>query len=123
MLRDTWDLPRPGIEPLSPAVAGGFLTTEPSDKPKSKPLEAWSQHPQCLPFSYVLLGRVIKQTVLKEGRNRFSLWEAGAAVTLLRVYAKGKPLTGVTDTAVTQPGHTSRKLTDWVCTRIINFIL
>ena len=24
-----WDLPRPGIEPLSPALAGGFLTTGP----------------------------------------------------------------------------------------------
>ena len=24
-----WDLPRPGIEPVSPALAGGFLTTGP----------------------------------------------------------------------------------------------
>ena len=24
-----WDLPRPGIEPVSPALAGGFLTTAP----------------------------------------------------------------------------------------------
>ena len=23
-----WDLPGPGIEPMSPALAGGFLTTE-----------------------------------------------------------------------------------------------
>ena len=96
---------------MSPAVASGFLTPEPSGKPKSKPLEAWSQHPQCHPFSYVLLGRVVKQTTLKEGRNRFSLWEAGAAVTLLREYAKGKPLTGVIDTVVTQPSNMSRKLT------------
>ena len=28
-----WDLPRPGIEPMSPALAGGFLTIEPSGKP------------------------------------------------------------------------------------------
>ena len=27
-----WDLPRPGIEPMSPALADGFLTTEPSGK-------------------------------------------------------------------------------------------
>ena len=27
-----WDLPGPGIKPLSPALAGGFLTTEPSGK-------------------------------------------------------------------------------------------
>ena len=25
----TWDLPRSGIEPMSPALAGGFFTTEP----------------------------------------------------------------------------------------------
>ena len=23
-----WDLPKPGIEPMSPALAGGFLTEE-----------------------------------------------------------------------------------------------
>ena len=30
-----WDLPRPGIEPVSPALAGGFLTTAPPGKPSS----------------------------------------------------------------------------------------
>ena len=28
-----WDPPRPGIKPMSPALAGGFLTIEPSGKP------------------------------------------------------------------------------------------
>ena len=28
----TWDLPRPGIEPVSPAMAGGLFTTEPPEK-------------------------------------------------------------------------------------------
>ena len=28
-----WDLPGPGIEPVSPAMAGGFLTTAPPGKP------------------------------------------------------------------------------------------
>ena len=28
-----WDLPGPGIEPMSPALAGGFFTTEPPGKP------------------------------------------------------------------------------------------
>ena len=27
------DLPRPGVEPVSPALAGGFFTTEPPGKP------------------------------------------------------------------------------------------
>ena len=29
------DLPHPGIEPASPALAGGFFTTEPPGKPKA----------------------------------------------------------------------------------------
>ena len=28
-----WDLPGPGIEPESPALAGRFFTTEPPGKP------------------------------------------------------------------------------------------
>ena len=28
-----WDLPRPGLEPVSPALAGRFLTTAPPGKP------------------------------------------------------------------------------------------
>ena len=33
-----WDLPGPGIEPVSPALAGGFFTSEPPGKPGSKDL-------------------------------------------------------------------------------------
>ena len=29
------DLPEPGIEPTSPALTGGFFTTEPAGKPKN----------------------------------------------------------------------------------------
>ena len=32
LLRSMWDLPRPGLEPVSPALAGGFLTTAPPGK-------------------------------------------------------------------------------------------
>ncbi|KAJ8788368.1 hypothetical protein J1605_000424 [Eschrichtius robustus] len=32
LLRSMWDLPGPGIEPVSPALAGGFLTTVPPGK-------------------------------------------------------------------------------------------
>ena len=28
-----WDLPGTGLEPVSPALAGGFLTTAPAGKP------------------------------------------------------------------------------------------
>ena len=29
-----WDLPRPGLEPVSPALAGRFSTTAPPGKPR-----------------------------------------------------------------------------------------
>ena len=32
LLRGMWDLPRPGLEPVSPALAGGFLITAPPGK-------------------------------------------------------------------------------------------
>ena len=33
LLRGMWDLPRPGLEPVSPALAGRFSTTAPPGKP------------------------------------------------------------------------------------------
>ena len=33
LLCGMWDLPGPGIKPVSPALAGGFLTTAPPGKP------------------------------------------------------------------------------------------
>ena len=36
------DLPRPGLEPVSPALAGGFSTTAPPGKPQNSPF--WSIH-------------------------------------------------------------------------------
>ena len=35
LLRGMWDLPRPGLEPVSPALAGGFSTTAPPGKPSA----------------------------------------------------------------------------------------
>ena len=35
LLRGMWDLPRPGLEPVSPALAGRFSTTAPPGKPKT----------------------------------------------------------------------------------------
>ena len=33
VVQGTWDLPGSGIEPMSPALAGGLFTTEPPGKP------------------------------------------------------------------------------------------
>ena len=40
-----WDLPRPGIEPVSSALAGRFLTTEPSGKSLSELSDALMESP------------------------------------------------------------------------------
>ena len=34
LLCGMWDLPGPGLEPVSPALAGGFFTTAPPGKPE-----------------------------------------------------------------------------------------
>ena len=36
-----WDLLGPGIEPKSPSLAGGFLTTEPPGKPLEPLASVW----------------------------------------------------------------------------------
>ena len=38
LLCGLWDLPGPGLEPVYPALAGGFSTTAPPGKPNSTPL-------------------------------------------------------------------------------------
>ena len=35
LLHGMWDLPRPGLEPMSPALAGSFPTTAPPGKPRN----------------------------------------------------------------------------------------
>ena len=35
LFRGMWDLPRPGLEPVSPALAGRLSTTAPPGKPNS----------------------------------------------------------------------------------------
>ena len=48
----TWDLPRPGIKPVSPAVPGRFFTTEPAGKPLVLPLnpspQSWLPSWNCM---------------------------------------------------------------------------
>jgi len=34
LFRGVWDLPKPGMEPMSPALASSFFTTEPPGKPQ-----------------------------------------------------------------------------------------
>ena len=61
-----WGLPGPGLEPVSPALAGGFLTTVPPGKPRLASLSVWpvdswvefsffSFVQDCLVFRYLCL--------------------------------------------------------------------
>ena len=43
LLRGTWDPPRPGLEPVSPALAGRFSTTAPPGKPWNGALLIWGR--------------------------------------------------------------------------------
>ena len=45
------DLPDPGIEPMSPVLAGGFFTTEPPRKPRASLYYLLKLHKN-LKFSY-----------------------------------------------------------------------
>ena len=48
--RGTWDPPRPGLEPMSPAPAGRLSTTAPPGKPKRHVLMFLSAHTDILPL-------------------------------------------------------------------------
>ena len=48
LLRGMWDLPRPGLEPMPPALAGRFLTTA----PPGKPLTSFLSRVPCIPTSW-----------------------------------------------------------------------
>ena len=53
LLRTMWDLPRPGLKPMSPALAGGFLTIAPPGK--SQHLSLNQQLSQSFPGSFSFL--------------------------------------------------------------------
>ena len=50
-----WDLPRPGIKSVSPALAGGFLTTAPPGKPSHKVFVFFLTHCLLCLFIYLFL--------------------------------------------------------------------
>ena len=67
------DLPNPGIEPMSPALAGGFFTTEPQGKPRF----LYSCRQNCI-------GQVVfcVENVLYLTTGRFVPWETCGTVCL-----------------------------------------
>ena len=63
LLRGMWDLPRPGLEPVSPALAGRFSATAPPGKPSRYVLSGTLGCSQSFIFffpTYALLGGQVK---------------------------------------------------------------
>ena len=48
LLRGMWDLPGPGLEPVSPALVGRLLTTVPPEKPSFSFFELFTWLAFCL---------------------------------------------------------------------------
>ena len=72
VLRGMWDLPRSGIEPVFPALAGGFFTTEPPGKPHVFILHFWL----CPGFTAMHRSFSVMECEL------LWLWGAGSAVAV-----------------------------------------
>ena len=86
LLQDTWDLSGPGIESMSPALAGGFFTTEPPGK----------LHRFCFTIEYELLAfkRILIANFLHHLISKLLQWPIVAVVQLfscVRIY--GTPWT------------------------------
>ena len=88
-----WDLPRPGLEPVSPALAGRFSTTAPPGKP---PTNSFSYKPLGvggLSFinSRILMqgfpgGAVVKNPPANAGDSGSSPGPGGATKTVCHNY-------------------------------------
>ena len=57
-LRGMWDLPRPGLEPVSPALAGRFSTTAPPGKPSISSFEGIVKGPET-PFNEIPIANAV----------------------------------------------------------------
>ena len=70
LLRGIWDPPRPGLEPVSPALAGRLSTTAPPEKPQGVFLEGClcvlvnAQRSSPHLFFYGGVGRLLFQAII-----------------------------------------------------------
>ena len=65
LLRGMWDLPRPGLKPVSPALAGRLSTTAPPGKPLSRLYTIRWLHLFCLIMS--LWGMLPLPDIIRQG--------------------------------------------------------
>ena len=93
-----WDLPGPGLEPVSPALAGGFLTTAPPGKSQDWILsEVWEEvvHPSSRlpsPSPFPAKARPGTRALpVALGGHLGSGWEAGPLLRYLELWAAPTP--------------------------------
>ena len=75
-LRGTWDPPRPGLEPVSPALADRFSTTAPPGKPLSKSFLS-STSPTFPSCRALQMEWNAHEQRTKPGESRAALWKLG----------------------------------------------
>ena len=86
LLRGMWDPPRPGLKPVSPALAGRFSTTAPPGKPSflnfyllnltTLPGRSYGMPWKCCSVSWLCAQQIMKEGVdyLQGDRERASAW-------------------------------------------------
>ena len=77
LLRSMWDLPRPGLEPVSPALAGRFSTTAPPGKPYCQLLKNYFLHNLLLLLYFHFLHHLLFVLSFSEGENFIMLRSQG----------------------------------------------
>ena len=89
------ELPNPGIEPtslMSPALAGGFFTTKPPEKPYIKTIGHYSDLKRNELSSHEKTRRNLKWILLRESsqsKRLFSIWYFGKSKTIGTVKISG----------------------------------
>ena len=69
LLHGMWDLPRPGLEPVSPALAGRFSTTMPPGKPLKFEFEFSLVESQCHTFAVSFMNIKGRSCSKPEGKS------------------------------------------------------
>ena len=78
MLHSMWNLPGPGLEPMSPALAGRFLTNAPPGKPYTdfyivKYSSLFSSNKTLMDTSFTLKSLINLSFILAQGISKLSL--------------------------------------------------
>ena len=82
-----WDLPRPGLEPVSPALAGRFSTTAPPGKPSIKTLTKNSKNNKIRVYRIRGCCNSENQRTLRQQRHFFAwatcqFWTHGSSLSI-----------------------------------------